>query len=213
MLKSWIQDIQEKTSDMSGRKKVSYVVTYYWYHVLIAMTVIALVVLFLSHLLLRKDPEFTCVVVNQSMNDTWEKNVEEEFSKELGVSVDSVVVDPDYHFSYDNVKLEGVNESSYEKFFLKWQYGELDAVILPESFYQHCVKMSGRFFEVDKMDTGKMKIYEDNGNYTAVVLEEDYNGERLLLAFPSSGKHKETCGKFLSFIKNIQKQGGSNNED
>lgn len=208
MLKKWVRNIQEKTSEMNRRERISYVMTYYWYHILIAVVVVALIVLFGSHLMLRKDPEFTCVVVNQRMNDEWEKNVEEEFSKELGISADHIVVDSSYLFSYDDIKLEGVNESSYEKFFLKWQHGELDAVILPESFYQHCVKMSGRFFEVDKMDTGEMKKYEDDGKYTAVVLEEKHNDEKLLLAFPSSGKHKETCSKFLFFVENMEKQRG-----
>lgn len=212
MLKKWILDIQEKTSEMNRIEKFSYVMTYYWYHMLIVVAVVALIVLFGSRFALRKDPEFTCVVVNQRTNDAWEKSVEEQFSKELGISVDRVVVDSSYHFSYDDVKLEDVNESSYEKFFLKWQNGELDAVILPESFYQHCIRMSGRFLEVDKMDTGGMKIYEDDGKYTAVILEENCDGEKLLLAFPSSGKHEETCGEFLSFVKNMQKQGGWNIE-
>lgn len=205
MISRWIWDIREKTSEMRWREKVSYIITYYWYHILITVAVVALIILFGSRLFLKKELEFTCVIVNQEVSETWIKNIEKEFSKELGVTADRVVVDSSYQFSYDDVRLENVNESSYEKFFLKWQNGEVDAVILPESFYQHCVKMSGRFFIIDKINAGEMEIYEDEGKPTAVILGEDYNKEKVLLAFPSSGNNKEACNKFLAFIKNRQK--------
>ena len=213
MLKRWISDIREKTSEMGRREKLSYVMTYYWYHMLIAVAVVALIVLFGSRFALKKEPEFTCVAVNQWMDAAWEKDIAEGFSKESGVEPDRIVVDSSYHFSYDDVKLENVNESSYEKFFLKWQNGELDAVILPESFYKHCIEMSGRFLEVDEMDTGGLELYEDRGKHTAVVLDTDSDGEALLLAFPSSGTHKETCSKFLSFMKKMEKAGGYKHEN
>lgn len=213
MLRRWILDIQEKTFKMNRREKFSYVMTYYWYHMLIAVTVVALVVLFSSHFVLRKELEFTCVAVNQRMDEEWEKTIAEGFSKELEVGTSRVAVDSSYQFSYDDIKMEGVNESSYEKFFLKWQNGELDAVILSESFYRHCVKMSGRFLEVDKMGVEGMQIYEDDGKNTAVVLDEDCNGEALLLAFPSSGKHEEICRKFIAFMKENDEIGGNEYED
>ena len=69
--------------------------------------------------------------------------MEKNFSKASGIDVNRMDINSDYNISYGDMHLEGINESSYEKFFLKWQNGELDAVILPESFYEYCKELGG----------------------------------------------------------------------
>ncbi len=101
--------------------------------------------------------------------------------------------------------MEGVNESSYEKFFLRWRNRELDAVIMPESLYRFCEEMGGSYRSLEDMDTSGLETYTDDGVCTAVVLGEadlieevtGKNGEKLLLAFPDNSRHGELCETFL----------------
>ena len=67
-MKDILNDIREKTEGMSRQDKVSYILTYYWYHMLIFFSVLALIVIFIVHYATYKKPEFTCVMVNRSEN-------------------------------------------------------------------------------------------------------------------------------------------------
>ena len=42
-MRRYLDDIKEKTAGMSMKEKVSYVFTYYWYHMLIIVSIIALI--------------------------------------------------------------------------------------------------------------------------------------------------------------------------
>ena len=102
-----------------------------------------------------------------------------------------------------------MNESSYEKFFLKWQNREIDAVILSESFYRHCKEMGGRFQSLEEQETEGFTAYMDEGQCRAVELGNDgatewisgKEDEKLLLAFPSSGKHIAEGRSFLKYLQ------------
>ena len=53
IFRNYLDDIKEKTQNMSIKEKVAYVITYYWYHILIIVSIIALIFL-LYVLSLRK---------------------------------------------------------------------------------------------------------------------------------------------------------------
>lgn len=209
-MKKWIVDIREKTSDMNKKEAAEYILTYYWYHILIFVLLIGLLILFGLHYLFGNEkPEFTCVLLNQEIDTDRDNRLTEGFAALSGLSEEQIEIDSNYNFSYGDVQLSGVNESSYEKFFLRWRNEELDAVILPESLYEYCTEMGGTFRNLDGMDTGTLTLYTDEGVHTAVVLgndrltEEISGGEEelLLLAFPENGQHEEACRKFLSYIQ------------
>lgn len=191
-MKNVIKDIREKTSEMSKGERVSYILTYYWYHILGVVSVVALIFIFAMHYIGKQEVTFSCVRVNREINTARDNEITKEFAKFSGEKTDSIVIDSNYNFSYGDVKLEGVNESSYEKFFLQWRNGELDAVIMPKSFYQHCLEMNGEFLEIDK----------DNGTF--VLLGEDQNGEDIVLAFPSTGKHEKMRKEFLNYVNALE---------
>lgn len=222
MGKYW-KDIREKTSGMSRQEACSYVLTYYWYHILITVSIIALIFLFFTHYAFgNKKPLFTCIIVNQEMDTARDGRLAERFAKETGLPEKQVVIDSDYNFSYDDLKLEGVNEGSYEKFFFQWRNEEIDAVILPESFYRHCRKMGGEFRVLEESDIKGFEAYMDEGQRRAVILGADSfmekvtgkQDEKLLLAFPSSGKHTEESREFLDYILGEleRTEGGANDE-
>lgn len=205
-----IREIQEKTAGMSGAEKAGYLVTYYWYHMLGMVAVIACIVIFGGHFVFgQKKPEFTCVMVNQMTDDARDDRLAEDFAVWAGLSPDRVLVDSNYIFSYEGYTMEGVNESYYDKFFLKWGNAELDAVIVEEEFYHFCKEMRGRFQSLEEYDTGTLPLYMDDGAATAILLDDQelitpLGQERrgkLLLAFPSSGKHPKACQQFLDFIQ------------
>lgn len=202
---------------MSMKEKVSYVFTYYWYHMLIIVSIIALIFFTVRFYVFgNKKPEFTCVIANQAMDDERDARIAQAFAEENGLDPELVVVDSDYVFSYGDLQVEGANESSYEKFFLKWGNEEIDAVILSESMYEFCRDMRGEFRSLDNMDTSGFETYTDDGKVTAVVLGQDEfmeaatgkTDEKLLLAFPDNGKHGDLCDEFLECIREFKDELG-----
>ncbi|TGY96362.1 hypothetical protein E5329_10060 [Petralouisia muris] len=210
MIRKYWRDIKEKTSGMNRQETCSYILAYYWYHILIFVSIAALVVLFAAHYAFgNKKPEFTCIIVNQEMDAARDQEMADAFAKEAGLPENRVVIDSDYQFSYGEFRLEGANESSYEKFFFQWQNQEIDAVIMSESFYRHCKEMGGRFRVLEEQETEGFTVYMEEGQCSAVVLGNDSFTERvtgkadekLLLAFPSSGQHTAESRSFLKYLQ------------
>ena len=139
-----IAGIKEKTSGMDKKEKLMYILEYYWYHILGIISTVALVLLFVIHYAYgNKKPVFTCVLVNQEMGMEEAQKTAKDFAVSSGLPEEQVVISTDYIFSYGDVVLEGVNESSYEKFFFQWKNQEIDAVIIPESFYLYIKEEGG----------------------------------------------------------------------
>lgn len=210
IFRRYLDDIRDKTADMSVRQKISYVITYYWYHILIIVSIIALIFFLVRFYVFgNQKPQFECVIVDQEMDDERDARIAQSFAEAEGLDEELVVVDSDFVFSYGDLKLDGVNESSYDKFFLKWQNEEIDAVILSESMYRFCREMHGEFRCLDGMDVSGFETYEDGGKTTAVVLGMDKfmeaatgrTDEKLLLAFPDNGRHGDLCEAFLECMK------------
>lgn len=205
-----ISDIKVKTARMSKGETFAYVMTYYWYHILGILAVTGLLIFLVVHFAFgNKKPVFTCVMVNQEISYTRDERLAKAFADFAQVKESRVNIDSDFNMSYGDVKLDDVNESSYEKFFFKWRNKELDAVLMPESFYKFCKEMGGEYRNLDELDTGNLPLYEDGGVHTGVVIDgtefgEEWltNGadEKLLLVFPTEGKHEEMCQEFLDFM-------------
>lgn len=211
-MRKYLADIKEKTSGMSRKDAVEYVFTYYWYHILGCLAVIFLFLIFARHCLTGGGKAaFTCVIVNQEADAEKESAIREGFAEKTGLPAKSIVIDSNYYFSYGQFRLEGVNESSYEKFFLKWRNEEIDAVILTESFYEFCREMDGSFYElkaeeIENAGSG-WEAYPDGGSCRAALIGTDRfaetvtgKEEKLLLAFPESGKNPELCKSFLEYL-------------
>ena len=179
-MRHYIREIRENTAGMSVRDKVEYILTYYWYHILGIAAAVGLVLFLIIHFGFREAPPlFTCAMVNQEINYERDGELEKAFSEASGIDPDRMDINSDFNISYGDTKLEGVNESSYEKFFFKWQNKELDAVILPESFYRYCREMGGTFRSIAGWDTEGMSVYEDDGEITAVDVEDTLLAEYL----------------------------------
>ena len=117
-------------------------------------------------------------------------------------------------YSYEDVQLPEANESSYEKFFFNWSSGAIDAIILPESFYEYCLSLGGEFLDLGEMDSGEIQIpaelaypgAEEDGLAVRVkgtVLEKWLQmdeSDPLLLVFPVEGKHREQSRQFLEYV-------------
>lgn len=164
-MNSWFSDIKDKTKGMSNKESLDYILTYYWYHILIFCGIVILVIIFAAHYLMgNQRPEFSLVMVNQEINTPRDNRITEAFAAFSGIDVGSIDIDSNYNFSYGDIAISGVNETSYEKFFLRWRNNELDAVIMPESFYNYCVAMGGSFRDLEMMDTGDLILYTDDGD-------------------------------------------------
>lgn len=213
-MKRYIQDIRDRTADMTPAQKTEYIVTYYWHHILGLCAALVLLIFLIVHFGFgEKEPYFNLVLINQPIDYGRDEEMEQAFLAYLGdYGGGPVDISSDYNFSYGEIKLEGVNESSYEKFFFRLGGGELDAVLMPESFYRHCLEMDVEFTDLSELETGDMRIFEDGGKQAAVYVEktglagflDNRTGETLLLAFPSSSTHRQACQEFLRFLADME---------
>lgn len=214
-LDNCLDDIKLKTQNMNLEEKLSYIITYYWYHILGVVAAFSLILFLIIHFGFgNKKPMFTCVLVNQEINSERDNKLKETFSKDSEIDIERIDIDSNFNISYRDKQYKGVNESSYDKFFFKWQTKELDAVILPESFYDYCKDLGGTFIDLSQLETGNLTLYNDNGVNTAIIATNtslnpylNKTDEKLLLVFPDITQHLEQCQKFINFIKNSSERG------
>lgn len=209
-IKELKQNIKSNTSTMTKEEKAEYIITYYWPHILGTFAIVALLIFLPVHFVFgNQKPEFTLVMVNQDIYPQRDKKIAKAFAKESKISQKRINVDSDFNLSYGEVQLEGINESSYEKFFFKWQGGELDAVVMPESFYKYCKGFDGEFLDVKEFDTGKLSLYTDGQKASGILVtdaERDSlkldktSDERYVIVFPATGQHRNEVQKFLYFL-------------
>ncbi len=201
-----IKNIKEKTKDMDAKARFEYIRTYYWYHILgICLLVFLLIFLILHFAFPEEKPLFKCVLVNQEIDQARDQSLVQDFAKSSGISQKQIVFDSDYVISYDGNKKEGTNESSFDKFFFQWSEGELDALIMDKDFLKYCIEVGGEFYPAEDFDTGNLKLCKLEGvsviSLEDTGLEESLKGQDLVVAFPSTGKHKDTCQKFVDYLK------------
>lgn len=151
-MKNWADDIRTKTKHMDRNAKTEYILNYYWYHILLGFLILGLLILGVYHVTWgKKKTEFSLVIVNQEINAKRDRQLREEFADFSSIPEKQIQADSDYMISYGDVQLEGINESSYEKFFFGWSAGAIDAVIMPESFYHYCQEQNGRFLPLAQL--------------------------------------------------------------
>ncbi len=214
-----IRNIKKNTSHMNREQTMEYIFTYYWYHILLTVLAIFLMILLIRHLFFQEPKkEFQCVLVNQEVNYKRDQELLENFSKTSGISGDRLLFDSDYLFSYPGEVLEETKESSYEKFFFHWATGELDAVIMPKSLYDYCIELENEFVDLEQILTEEQKrqlkdqMYFRDGTCDALYVKgtalenyvEDSKENPVLLVFVKEGGHMEANQKFLSFLTMLQ---------
>lgn len=216
MVKEWIRDIKVKTENMDKKQRMEYIFAYYWYHILLITLAIGLCFLFLYHVSWgRKKTDFSLVMVNQEVDFARDKEVAESFSSYSGMNSKNISIDSDYLISYENVNLKGVNESSFEKFFLNWASKTIDAIVMPESFLKYCEKQNGEIASIEELvgeetleNIEEDCIFENNGRSEGIYVEKTKlsqslkcsKKDKVLLVFPKELKHKEACRQFLNYI-------------
>lgn len=217
MFKKWIEDIRVKTKNMDKAQKWEYIMAYYWYHILIAFIVLVIAGIAIYHVTWG-NPErlFSLAIVNQRVDYDRDEKLAEEFSISSGIKSRNIMVDSDYLLSYGDIKLDDVQvkESLFEKFFLGWQAGALDAVIMPESFFNYCIGKDGEFtglLEIcpDLLNMGSEEsFYKYNDVYTGIYIDKtkifgDFitdNSDPVILVFIKDGSHLKECRKFIEYV-------------
>ena len=98
---------------MTRKKKLEYIVDYYWYHILIAAIGLGLFILLIYHIGWgSRSKEFTCVLVNQEVDYARDQKLAEQFGAYAGIESEKILIDSDYQISYRDKQLESVKESS-----------------------------------------------------------------------------------------------------
>lgn len=214
-IRKTLKDIQKNTEQMDAKQKTEYILTYYWYYLLFAFLGTGLLILLVRHLFFQEPPEeFACILVNQTVDYERDEALLQDFAKWSGIAPERILVDSDYVFSYGDVRLEAANESSYEKFFFRWGTGELDAVLMPESFYRYCKELEYDFADISLFCTAKQRekhegdFIEEDGRYEALYAENTLlmpylrqaEDDRIVLVCLPESEHEEAASVFLAFV-------------
>ena len=210
-----IKNIRKITAGMSKKEKVSYILTYYWYHILGILAFFGLIIFLIVHFAFPEEkPLFTCALVNQRIDSSRDQELAEDFAAEADLPLKQVVFDSDYVISYresEETSSTGSNESGFDKFFFKWSGGELDAVVMTEDFMSYCMEVGGSYYSADQFDTEGLDLCTLEGvsaiRVSGTKLEACLDGvkeDNLVLAFPDTGKHRENCQKFIEYLKGEQ---------
>lgn len=203
------QNIKDSTKGMSMRQKAEYVLTYYWYHILGVCAALGLVIFLIVHFAFpAKQPLFSCALVNQQIDYDRDEKLGDMFAESAGISGEQVVIDSDYNISYPGHELKDSNDSSFDKFFIKWSNEGFDAIVMTEDFLSYCVSVGAEFYPVDSFETDGLSLYH-NGDASGIEITETVlsgylnmpEDGSLLLVFPVEGKNREVCQEFIDFIK------------
>ena len=193
----WIEDIRSKTKGMSGSDRAEYIAEYYWYHILLAFIGVGLAVLIVYHVTVgRRTVSFACVIVNEMTDYERDRSLSDELAKVMNLDAGHIRVDSDYHVSYTGHTETGKNESDYEKFFFGWSMGELDAVIMPESFFAYCRELGGEFRNV--FGDGMFCVPLAKTRLSGKI--EENSEDPMVIAFPANGKNEKEAEAFLHYI-------------
>lgn len=212
-----MEDIHKKTIQMDRRQRAEYILAYYWYHLLFVLLGAGLLILLVRHLFFGEPPkEFTCVLVGQMVDHERDEALAADFAEASGIPLEQIEIDSDYVFSYGDVRLEGVNESSCEKFFFRWGSGELDAVLMPESFYRYCRELEYEFADLGVLCTEEQQeryrgqFVETEGRQEALYVEitrlmpyvRQTDEDRMVLVYLPESVHEAADRAFLEYAGN-----------
>lgn len=213
MLKNRIEDIRVKTRNMDKAQKREYIITYYWHYMLIAVIMAALAALIIYHFTWgNRRPLFSLAIINQETDYGRDEKIQDGFSKAYGIKSRDISVSSDYLLSYGNIHPANANESMFERFFLSWNSGALDAVIMPESFFKYCIGKGGEFMEItDKWHSGAdmdQCLYKQGNASTGIYIDStslagDFTSsskDPLLLVFMKNSSHITECMDFVKFV-------------
>ncbi len=215
MFKKWIEDIRVKTKAMDRAQKKEYIMAYYWYHILIAFVLLVIAGIVIYHIVWgSREKLFSLAIVNQQIDYERDEKLSVQFAESIGVNSKEVFTDSDYLLSYGDVELDGVKESSFEKFFLGWQAGVLDAVIMPESFFKYCIEKDGEFTGIEELcqdmglESKEDAIYKYNGQSIGIYIEKTgiagnfifESTDPVILVFLKNSKHLKECREFAGFV-------------
>lgn len=193
----WIRNIREKTSGMDSAERAEYIADYYWYHILLTFLAAALFVLLVYHAACgRRTVSFACVIVNEKPDTGRDRELSGEIAGMLGVDEEKIRVDSDYRISFPGHTEEGSNESDYEKFFFGWSQGELDAVVMTESFYAYCLTLDPRLRALPAEGSVPLPLRETVLTSWICEGEED----PMVLIFPADGKNEAAAEAFCTAI-------------
>lgn len=202
-----LKDISLNTAEMTFKEKMQYIMTYYWYHILGVCLVIGLLVFIIVHFgFADRREEFSCAIINQSMDVDRDEKIASLAQKKFSDD-EKVIVDSNYEFSYNGEKQEGINLTLFEKFFIKWGQGEINAVIADKDFLDYCISSGGSFYSIKEFDTGNLKLYNKDKvsgielSFTDIAGYITGNAKKLVIAFPVEGANKKACQKFIDFVQ------------
>lgn len=86
MIREWVEDIRIKTKDMGLGQKAEYVLNYYWYHILLSVLALGILLLGIYHITWgKKMVEFSLVLVNQDINYKRDREICKEFAAASGI--------------------------------------------------------------------------------------------------------------------------------
>jgi uncharacterized membrane protein YesL len=211
------------------KDKLSYILYNHTAGVLFGLLAVCLIIGLGYHFIFNgNDCCFNLAVVNSYAKESDGKlseNLDNMF--ELDGNRKYAYVDTEYQISYetDGVNIENIaaDNSFYDKFFLNIRTGQIDAAIIPKSFFDYCNSLGNIFYDVGyvlsdeqedsfsnrfvvgKTEDGDHKNGIEVGkcNYlkeTGITFIDVNRDDEYILVFPINGSHIDKCRDFVDHI-------------
>jgi hypothetical protein len=216
-----IREQQQKLKDMTFKKKLSYILYYYKYPILITTFVLVLLISTIYSIVTRKDTAFYCAMINSTVYNAKSDELMQDFSEDAKIDLtkENVVIDCSMQINYEKA---GQLDSGYaQKILVLLNAGDIDVMIADEPVIRNYSSISafkdlGSILSKDIMKQLEAKfdfyydVAEDGSNVPIGIIVTNskiikdgtfYSSSyEPILSITSNTKHPETAIKFINYL-------------
>lgn len=222
-------DEKNEWDNMPFKDKISYILYNHTAGIVFGIFAICLIVGLGYHFIFNgNNCCFNLAVVNGYTSES-DIKLSEKLDKVFGYdgSKEYTYVDTEYQVSYEydevNIENTAADNSFYDKFFLNIRTGQIDAAIVPKSFFDYCNSLGNVFYDVEYVlsDEQSEKLKErfiagktDDGEFvngieigecnyleeTGITFVDVNSDDSYILVFPINGSHIRKCKEFVDYI-------------
>ncbi|MDD3413219.1 MAG: hypothetical protein PHY47_04390 [Lachnospiraceae bacterium] len=216
-----IREQQQKLKDMNFKKKISYILYYYKYPILITFFVFVLLISSIHSIVTRKDTVFYCVMINSTVYNAKSDELMKAFSEDAQIDLTKkdVMIDCSMQINYEEA---GPQDSGYaQKILVLLNAGDIDVMIADEPVINNYSSISafkdlGSILSEDiiKQLDEKFDFYyqigEDGSKIpigiiianSKVMKDGNFYSSNYepILSITSNTKHPETVIKFINYL-------------
>lgn len=176
-----IREQTKKLSDMTFRKKISYIIYYYKVHILVAIFIIILLTSLIHTIVSHKESLFSCVMINSLPYDSSFTTLKEDFSSYAGIDLDEYDVNIDCTMNMNYTETDQMTYGYAQKILALLNAGDVDVFIADQPVIDNYAQISA-FADLEKAlpDDLKQQLSGKFDYYYYEYTDEDTNETSLI---------------------------------